>query len=45
MMQEVYCELVGARVGLMRSKVSVEVDFGESKGLWQWLELPVGFLA
>jgi len=31
MSQEVYCEIVGKAVGFFRSKVEIEVDFGQEK--------------
>lgn len=39
MSQEVYCEVVGKEVGLLRIKVEVSVDFGEAKG---WVESLIG---
>ncbi len=36
---EVYCEIVGKEVGLLKKKVEVNVDFGEAKG---WIESLTG---
>lgn len=35
MPQEIYCEIVGKEVGILKKKIEVEVDFGQEKG---WLE-------
>ncbi|GAB2197058.1 hypothetical protein [Sessilibacter sp. MAH4] len=39
MMQEVYCEVVGRSVGLIKKKIEINVDFGESIG---WIERLTG---
>ncbi len=39
MSQEVYCEVVGKEVGLLKKKIEVEVDMGQEKG---WLERLAG---
>lgn len=35
MSREIYCEIVGREVGLLKKKVEVNIDFGEAKG---WIE-------
>ena len=39
MQYEVYCEIVGKEVGLLKKKVEITIDFGQEKG---WVESLTG---
>lgn len=39
MSQEIYCEILGNEVGLLKKKVHITIDFGQEKG---WIESITG---